>query len=244
MTGHRPDPHADLTALATATDRLLADAAALGADDIAAPSRLPGWTRGHLLAHLARNADALVNVLAGRPMYPGEDARNADIERDADRPPAVHLDDLRTASDRFAEAAGRLTDAQWDTVVAFRNGVTGPAGAVPLRRWIEVELHHVDLDIGRTVAQLDQAFLRRAPGYLADRYRGHPAVPPLDLRADDGRQWVTGTPAPAGTAAPATALTVSGTPAALVGWLSGRTDGGDLAVDRATGAALPALPPL
>ncbi|MEV0474381.1 maleylpyruvate isomerase N-terminal domain-containing protein, partial [Streptomyces prunicolor] len=28
---------------------------------VAEPSRLPGWSRGHVLAHLARNADALVN---------------------------------------------------------------------------------------------------------------------------------------------------------------------------------------
>ncbi|WP_048821321.1 maleylpyruvate isomerase N-terminal domain-containing protein, partial [Streptomyces ipomoeae] len=32
---------------------------ALPADAVAEPSALPGWTRGHLLTHLARNADAL-----------------------------------------------------------------------------------------------------------------------------------------------------------------------------------------
>ena len=29
------------------------------------PSLLPGWTRGHVLSHLARNADAMVRTLAG-----------------------------------------------------------------------------------------------------------------------------------------------------------------------------------
>ena len=28
-----------------------------------APSALPGWTRAHVLTHLARNADAMVNLL-------------------------------------------------------------------------------------------------------------------------------------------------------------------------------------
>ncbi|WP_052851862.1 maleylpyruvate isomerase family mycothiol-dependent enzyme [Streptomyces avicenniae] len=236
MTGNRPDPHADLTALAAATDALVADASALGPADAAAPSRLPGWTRGHLLAHLARNADALVNVLEGRPMYPDDEARSAAIARDAGRPLAVHLTDLRESADRFAAAAARLDAARWDTTATFRGGVTGPMAAVPLRRWVEVELHHVDLDVGRTVAQLGPAFLGPAPGYLADRYLDHPDVPPLDLRADDGRRWRTGTPAAPGTAAP----TVTGPAAALVGWLSGRTTGTGLT----TPAPLPTLPPL
>ena len=55
------------------------------------PSLLPGWTRGHVLSHLARNADAMVRALAGTargeriPMYDGEDARAADIEAGAGR---------------------------------------------------------------------------------------------------------------------------------------------------------------
>ena len=50
------------------------------------PSLLPGWTRGHVLSHLARNADAMVRALAGAargeriPMYDSEDVRAADIE--------------------------------------------------------------------------------------------------------------------------------------------------------------------
>jgi len=45
------------------------------------PSALPGWTRGHLLTHLARNADALVNLLTWArtgiptPMYASPDQR-------------------------------------------------------------------------------------------------------------------------------------------------------------------------
>ena len=32
-------------------------------EDFAGPSLLPGWTRAHVLAHVAGNADALVNLL-------------------------------------------------------------------------------------------------------------------------------------------------------------------------------------
>ncbi len=50
--------------LAEATERLLATAARLTDEDLRAPSLLPGWTRGHVLAHVARNADSYVNPSA------------------------------------------------------------------------------------------------------------------------------------------------------------------------------------
>lgn len=76
----------DLESLREATERLLTAVARLDNASVAEPSRLPGWSRGHVLAHLARNADALVNVLEGRPMYPDAVTRDSDIERDAPRP--------------------------------------------------------------------------------------------------------------------------------------------------------------
>jgi uncharacterized damage-inducible protein DinB len=36
------------------------------------PSLLPGWSVGHVLSHLARNADSYVNLLQGRPQYESE----------------------------------------------------------------------------------------------------------------------------------------------------------------------------
>lgn len=228
------DPIADLAALDDATDRLLAEVAALDAAALAAPSRLPGWSRGHVLAHLSRNADALVNVLQGRPMYASAEARDADIERGAGLSPEAQLEDLRASADRLREAAAQFEGEQWQRTVELRNGVTDQAGAIPFRRRVEVELHHVDLGIGRTVADLPGSFTDRALPYLAARFSGHRQVPPLELRAEDGRSWTTGH-------ADGTRLVVAGTPAALVGWLAGRTDGGGLSTD---GAALPTLPPL
>src|ERR1700689_1732731 len=69
-----------------ATQRLLDDARTLSEADLRAPSLLPGWTRAHVLAHIARNADAMRNLLAGarsgqdRPAYASAEAREADIE--------------------------------------------------------------------------------------------------------------------------------------------------------------------
>ncbi|MEW2410097.1 maleylpyruvate isomerase family mycothiol-dependent enzyme [Streptomyces griseoviridis] len=223
----------DLASVRDATDRLLSAAAALDNASAAEASRLPGWSRGHVLAHLARNADALVNVLEGRPMYSSAAARDADIERDAPRPLDVQLADLRATADRF-QAAG-AAPADWSRTVELRNGVTDAAARVPFRRWIEVELHHVDLGIGYELEELPEAFTEREIAFLADRFAGHPEVPSTRL-TDTTRAWSTGSAAQG-----APALTVTGPAPDLLGWLAGRRDGAALTV---TGGPLPALPPL
>lgn len=59
----------------------------LGEDALAEPSALSGWTRKHVLAHVAANADALGNlvrwVATGEPipMYASPADRAAGIER-------------------------------------------------------------------------------------------------------------------------------------------------------------------
>lgn len=222
----------DLVSVREATERLLSAAAKLDNADVTQPSRLPGWSRGHVLAHLARNADALVNVLEGRPMYVSAEARDADIERDAPRPLDAQLADVRASAERFQETAAAAAD--WSRTVELRNGVTDSASRVPFRRWVEVELHHVDLGIGYELEDLPAEFTEREIDFLADRFTGHPDVPPTRL-TDGTRAWSTGR------AADAPEVTVRGTPADLLGWLAGRRDGSGLTVE---GGPLPSLPPL
>ncbi|MDP9404828.1 MAG: maleylpyruvate isomerase N-terminal domain-containing protein, partial [Actinomycetota bacterium] len=51
-------PDRDIALVAGATERLLTTTAGLGDDAVAGPSALPGWSVGHVLGHLARNADS------------------------------------------------------------------------------------------------------------------------------------------------------------------------------------------
>ncbi|MEV6484260.1 maleylpyruvate isomerase family mycothiol-dependent enzyme [Streptomyces sp. NPDC051576] len=222
----------DLASVHEATERVLTAAAALDNASAAEPSRLPGWSRNHLLAHLARNADALVNVLEGRPMYASAGTRDADIERDAPRPLDVQLADVRDSAARF-QATG-AAPADWSRRVELRNGVVDTASRVPFRRWVEVELHHVDLGIGYELEDLPEEFTRRETDFLAERFTGHPDVPSTHL-TDGTHAWTTGRPAEK------PELTVTGSPTDLLGWLCGRRDGGGLTVD---GGPLPTLPPL
>uniref|UniRef100_UPI0012FF209F maleylpyruvate isomerase family mycothiol-dependent enzyme n=1 Tax=Streptomyces exfoliatus TaxID=1905 RepID=UPI0012FF209F len=100
----------DLGAVRGATERLLDAAGRLDNASIGEASRLPGWSRGHVLTHLSRNADALVNVLRGLPMYASSETRDADIERDAPRPLDAQVADLRESSAGFLAAAEAPAD--------------------------------------------------------------------------------------------------------------------------------------
>jgi uncharacterized protein (TIGR03083 family) len=85
-------PERTLTWMKDGTERLLADLAGLPDEALAAPTALPGWTRRHLLAHLAANAGALRNLVywartgEERRMYASQQQRDADIAAGAARP--------------------------------------------------------------------------------------------------------------------------------------------------------------
>ncbi|MFJ7069434.1 maleylpyruvate isomerase family mycothiol-dependent enzyme [Streptomyces sp. NPDC101115] len=227
----------DIASVREATDRLIEAVSSWDNAALAEPSLLPGWTRGHVLAHLSRNADALVNVLQGLPMYKDAETRDADIERDAGRPLDAQLADLRATADRFEKVCGEPAD--WERTVELRNGVTDRAARVPFRRWVEVALHHVDLGVGYGLGDLPDEFTAREIEFLADRWSGRPDVPPVTLRARNGEDspvWHTG-----GTEG--TPVVLEGGVAEILGWLAGRGDrGARLAV--VEGPGLPELPPL
>ncbi|WP_030840919.1 maleylpyruvate isomerase family mycothiol-dependent enzyme [Streptomyces hygroscopicus] len=236
----------DALAVRQATERLLTAVAALDDASLASASALPGWTRGHVLAHLARNADALVNLLTWArtgeetPMYADAETRDAEIRRDAARPLAVHLDDLRTSASRFDAAVAALPPERLPYELTLRGGVPERAAALPLRRLAEVELHHVDLGIGYTVADLPATFVQDQLAVLiGTRFAGRPDIPPLRLAIGPAESDIrhTGRPMAPGESP----VTVAGSPTALLGWLTGRTDGSDLSCP---GGPLPVLPAL
>ena len=138
-----------------ATQRLLDTARTITDPDLRVPSMLPGWTRGHVLAHLARNADGMRNVLVGvrtgqdRPAYASAEAREAGIEQYADRRATEHAADLAGSAMALRTVARQLPDAGWQVPVRMLAGTDFfPAAELLTRRLAEVELHHCDLDAG------------------------------------------------------------------------------------------------
>ncbi|HET9858195.1 MAG TPA: maleylpyruvate isomerase N-terminal domain-containing protein [Nocardioidaceae bacterium] len=84
-----------------------------------APSLLPGWSRGHVVTHVARNADGLRNLLVWArtgvetPQYPSWEQRNRDIDSGAGRPHAALLADSRASAERFLDEVANVTGDQW-----------------------------------------------------------------------------------------------------------------------------------
>jgi maleylpyruvate isomerase len=216
--------------VSAATQRLLDTAERLDAAGLAAPSRCPGWSRAHVLAHVARNADALTNLLTWAAtdeetfMYPSVEARNADIEAGAAAAPDDLINDLRESAARFGSAISQLPEDAWEHVV--RTGPGGHGAAIPARRvvWVrlrEVEIHHVDLDAGYSPADWPAPFVSRA---LAEALRAvgrRDDVPPFIAVVGGVRE-------PVGTGG---SIEVRGTAPALLAWLTGRADGADLRGD-------------
>lgn len=151
----------DVAGAADAHQRLLATLDAWierGAPTPDGPSMLPGWSIGHVLTHLARNADSHVRMLAGLDQYEGGAAgREADIEAGAGRDPEALVGDVRRTI--WALESAWATHAQWDATARRAVG-TVPMRELPFLRWREAEVHHVDLGLGTTFADISPEYLR------------------------------------------------------------------------------------
>jgi maleylpyruvate isomerase len=142
------------------SERALVDAIrSIAEPDPASPSRLPGWSIGHVMTHIARNADGVLSMFSGAHQYPhGLDGRNADIEAGATRRWGELVDDVVSRSQAVATAMTERTD--WSGTVQMLPGER-PTAQVPLLRQREVEVHRVDLGLGYEFADMPADYVRR-----------------------------------------------------------------------------------
>ncbi|KZB82130.1 maleylpyruvate isomerase N-terminal domain-containing protein [Amycolatopsis regifaucium] len=205
---------------------------ARGLDDetVRAPSALPGWTRAHLLSHLARNADGLVNLLTWAksgvetPMYAGESARDSDIEQGAYRSAAEIAEDVVGSAARFVEVASGLPDGAWAVRVRARQGREIPAEFVLWLRLSETAIHLADLDLGYDFARVAELLADEFEIVVSNAigmYGGElPSVLLVAAGADGTRhEWRMGTGMP---------VKLTGTPGEVLAWITGRSDGSTL----------------
>ena len=142
---------------ATAAHRALESAIAPLTDQrVRVPSLLPDWTVGHVLTHIARNADGVRAMLEGAlrdevaPQYPGGlDQRTADIEAGAQRDAAAIVADVSLSNERLEAVWLAMTPAAW-----AGHGLTvmgeAPCTDLPFRRWRETVVHLADAGLGYT----------------------------------------------------------------------------------------------
>jgi maleylpyruvate isomerase len=248
-----------LDAVERATERVIDIARQLDDDALQRPSLLPGWTRAHVLAHLARNADGLVNLLVWartgveHAMYASAADRDADIEEGASRGQWLLLEDLSASAARFADAVRAMPERAWSAEVVADEPV--PAHDIPRMRLRELRVHSVDLDHDFGFGDVPAPELEQVLEDVVQEFGGREDVPALSLTAwfgngpsepsDDGpsndghvrnghsghhRQWdLRATTSPP--------HRVSGAAEALLGWLLGRAGTDELEGD------VPELPP-
>ena len=226
--------------VSAATARILRTATEFDDASLRRLSRCAGWSRAHVLSHVARNADALTNLLTwastGReiPMYASRESREEDIEAGSGRGSEEIIEDVRVSSYRFSAAVASVPDEAWERQVGMGRASSGrviPARRVLWERLKEVEIHHVDLDAGYSPADWAPWFVSRALAETVRMFGRRADAPGLTLVID-------GTTERVGSGGE---VTVTGTAAAMLGWLVGRAAGEGLQVEPP--GALPTLPP-
>lgn len=191
-----------------------------GVGSWSAESGLPGWTRAHVGAHLAANADALGNLVRWAatgeptPMYRSAEQRSHDIEAGSTLDPARIVSWFSSSSAALDEAMAALTESQWQSPVVTAQGRTVPATEIPWMRAREVGVHAVDLATGFGFADLPVDFLIALIDDVVSKRNGQPADTGIVLVSDVERSWTVGD---------ADEPTVVAAPLAeLAGYLTGR----------------------
>jgi maleylpyruvate isomerase len=179
-------------------------ASGLSDDVLRAPSGLAGWSVGNLVAHVAANADALLNLVrwaktgVETPMYAGAEDRAEGIAKGDRLSAADAIAWLDSSSQNLTAGFDSLNDDEWANVVVTAQGRVVPATDLPFLRSREGMIHAVDLSasIGRDdlgFSGLPQDFLDALVedicakrGLSADKL---PAGPKAEVAA-----WLAGRP--------------------------------------------------
>lgn len=218
----------EIEALHHSDQRAVRTVDSLTDDQWAGPSLLTGWTRAHVVAHLALNGEAFAGALEGLldgrtvPIYPSEARRDNGIETLALAPYGDIRERFFAATAHFRSIAARLSSRHWETtVLRLPDGPSWPAADLVGARQREVEIHHVDLDAGYVRADWPDDFCSQLLDQVTGDHADSPDSGNFAVRASDlGTTWPVGAEQPL----------VTGTGADLGWWLTGRGQGEGLSV--------------
>jgi maleylpyruvate isomerase len=174
----------------------------LDEDELRRDSLLPTWTIGHVLAHVARNADSHVRrtqaAIKGAVVdqyVGGADGRAAQIEATARQPAAQLIDDVKRSAEAVVSAWRSTPADAWTAISRDVSGRERPLYELPARRWQEVEIHLVDLGIGFSYRdwtdEFVAAWLPQVRARMADRLPKGCAFPHFEDRRDE-LAWLYG----------------------------------------------------
>lgn len=218
------------------TTHFLAQLEVLSDTELREPSRLPGWTRAHVIGHLARNADALTRLAlwartrVETTMYADRQQRAAEIERSARQPASLLRSDAVSTAHLLDQALDVLDEVAWQTTVRSAMGREIPASEVPWMRIREVWLHAIDLDAGARITDLPPGVVDTLLDDVVPVLSQKSECPAVVLTPTDrDHDWRLGSD-------DVDNVRVIGPATDLVGWLTGRIAGSTL------GDRVPELP--
>jgi maleylpyruvate isomerase len=177
---------------------VMATVASLADDELSKPTKCEGWTRAHMIAHLARGADAMTNLatwaVTGQetPAYDSREKRDTDIDAAAKRPAVELADALEHANARLLEAFQALKDGiRVETLPTLFSGEIN-ALSLPARRTTELIVHHNDLDTTWEWHEAGPDAIVDAIEVCVRRLQAHPDSPGLQIIAGEGEEWTVG----------------------------------------------------
>nr|WP_202886371.1 maleylpyruvate isomerase family mycothiol-dependent enzyme [Kribbella sandramycini] len=204
-----------MTDVKTAANRLTELLAGLDEATARGDSVLPGWSRGHVITHIANFSRAMTRqveyALRGElvEVYDGgRPARDADIEAGAHRPAAELIADLNDAITALLAAWDRVGADDWSLPILHRNSTL--AHGIDAT-WRELTVHTSDLSLAVTPADWPAPFCAHLLDFLRPRT---PDGVHLVLHPTDGPTWENGT---------GEDHVLTGTLNALTAWYAGRT---------------------
>jgi len=219
-----------LKEITAAHERLRAEAAGLAEDDARTAIELSGWTRGHVLIHLADLSRAFARqaryAVEGKTIEVydgGRPTRDRRIEELHGRPVEWLREQLEEGLTALEEAWAALGPDGWELPSAYRNS---PLFATQLAWWRESELHGVDLGAGHRSEDWSTALSSHVVSFLQPRLPEGTVL----VAEDTGQQWRVGA---------GDRVEVRGSVRSLAAWISGRPHGSLPAT--AMGVALPEL---
>lgn len=138
---------------------------------------LTGWTRKHLVAHIAFNAAALCRLLdwaatgVETPMYRSSEHRNREIAEgallDAEELRRLFADNIAQLGEKWSQ----LPVQAWHVPVRTAQGRTVAASETLWMRSREVWIHAVDLDTGASFTEIPAVVLEGLLDDIVDFWR-------------------------------------------------------------------------
>jgi maleylpyruvate isomerase len=141
-------------------------------EDFAAPSRVPGWSRAHVVAHVGYHARAVARLIEaaalGRrvPMYDSPVQHAEEVHFGASLPVEALRNLVAHAAVHLNVEWRDLPARAWSHVVVLEDGSSAPASATAWLRAREVWLGALDLGNGAEAADLPAEVHRRAASLL------------------------------------------------------------------------------